>query len=530
MHKNEYRPPDRSRKQRFLTQDEIEQGKKARWTELEITGPVRALSPSLWNLNHLTALYLNDNNLQRLPPEVCLLNNLLHLDLSSNKLRSLPVELGNMLHLRELLLNYNQLRVLPYELGRLFQLQTLGLTGNPLQQELIELYSQPNGTSELVSYLLDNMHHPLDQPERQWIVLGEPSRTSFVFSLMCYNVLCDKYCTRQIYGYSPSWCLRWDHRQRLILDEICNYNADIICLQEVETCEFIDTFRPELKRHGYQGIFSPKSRAKTMHDDLSRNVDGCAIFWKQDKFQLLEEHLIEFNQLAIKNSGGDEDMLNRVMTKDNIALAAVFKTAVPGGIVEEDQSQKLVVCNAHMHWDPEFSDVKIVQAFLLTTELDRIVKQASPGHQAKDVPLIMCGDYNSLPGSGVAEFIRSGRVGVNHCDFQKLQYNKKLTKMNPKNGEVRPETDAFLRHPFHFQAAYDQDLMPYTNFTYDFKGVIDYIYHSTPHLKTLGVLGGIDDVWSRNIAGFPNPVIPSDHLSLLSEFELIPANENNRKT
>lgn len=47
------------------------------------------------------------------------------------------------------------------------------------------------------------------------------------------------------------------------------------------------------------------------------------------EFQLQEEHLIEFNQLAIKNSGGDEDILNRVMTKDNIALAAVFKTAGP---------------------------------------------------------------------------------------------------------------------------------------------------------------------------------------------------------
>ena len=32
----------------------------------------------------------------------------------------------------------------------------------------------------------------------------------------------------------------------------------------------------------------------------------------------------------------------------------------------------MVVCNAHMHWDPEFSDVKMIQAFLLTTELDRI--------------------------------------------------------------------------------------------------------------------------------------------------------------
>lgn len=89
-----------------------------------------------------------------------------------------------------------------------------------------------------------------------------------------------------------------------------------------------------------------------------------------------------------------------------------------------------------MHWDPEFSDVKIVQAFLLTTELDRIIKQSTPGASSKDIPIIMCGDYNSLPGSGVAEYIRTGRVGLSHVDFQKLQYNKKLVKMNPKNGEV----------------------------------------------------------------------------------------------
>ena len=67
--------------------------------------------------------------------------------------------------------------------------------------------------------------------ERPWLVLDEPSKYSFVFSLMCYNVLCDKYCSRQIYGYSPRWSLRWDHRQRLILDEICNCNADVVCLQ-----------------------------------------------------------------------------------------------------------------------------------------------------------------------------------------------------------------------------------------------------------------------------------------------------------
>lgn len=48
---------------------------------------------------------------------------------------------------------------------------------------------------------------------------------------MCYNVLCDKYATRQMYGYCPSWALEWDYRKKGILDEIRHYSADIISLQ-----------------------------------------------------------------------------------------------------------------------------------------------------------------------------------------------------------------------------------------------------------------------------------------------------------
>lgn len=39
-----------------------------------------------------------------------------------------------------------------------------------------------------------------------------------------------------------------------------------------------------------------------------------------------QEQLVEFNQLAIEHANGHEDMLNRVMTKDNIALAALLQT------------------------------------------------------------------------------------------------------------------------------------------------------------------------------------------------------------
>lgn len=51
------------------------------------------------------------------------------------------------------------------------------------------------------------------------------------FSVMCYNVLCDKYCTRQIYGYCPSWALDWEYRKTAILKEILHYQADILGLQ-----------------------------------------------------------------------------------------------------------------------------------------------------------------------------------------------------------------------------------------------------------------------------------------------------------
>ncbi len=62
--------------------------------ELEVTGNVRNLSPTLWTLSQLTVLYLNDNQLTRLPSEIACLINLVTLDLSNNKLRNLPSEIG----------------------------------------------------------------------------------------------------------------------------------------------------------------------------------------------------------------------------------------------------------------------------------------------------------------------------------------------------------------------------------------------------------------------------------------------------
>lgn len=113
------------------------------------------------------------------------------------------------------------------------------------------------------------------------------SRPTSMFTVMCYNVLCDKYATRRMYGYCPNWAMAWNYRRENILSEIRLYTADIISLQELETEQFYSYFSPELKKDGYDGIFFPKSRAKTMSENDRKHVDGCAIFYRNDKYVLL---------------------------------------------------------------------------------------------------------------------------------------------------------------------------------------------------------------------------------------------------
>ncbi|XP_056587183.1 CCR4-NOT transcription complex subunit 6a isoform X2 [Triplophysa dalaica] len=537
MPKEKYDPPDPRRMYTIMSSEEMANGKKSYWAELEIVGRVRSLSSALWSLTHLTALHISDNSLSRIPPDIAKLHNLVYLDLSSNKIRSLPAELGNMVSLRELLLNNNQLRVLPFELGKLFQLQTLGLKGNPLAQEIMILYQEPDGTRRLLNYLLDNLAVSIEPPPpRSWIALQEPERTrpAALFSVMCYNVLCDKYATRQLYGYCPSWALNWDYRKKSIMQEILNCSADIISLQEVETEQYYNYFLVELKEQGYEGFFSPKSRARTMSECDRKHVDGCAIFYKTEKFSLVQKHTVEFNQLAMANSEGSEAMLNRVMTKDNIGVAALLELRKEmieqsaGKPMHGMEKQLLLVANAHMHWDPEYSDVKLVQTMMFLSEVKNIVDKAtrslklsSVSGETNAIPLVLCADLNSLPDSGVVEFLSSGGVDSTHKDFRDLRYIDSLTNFNcnGKNGT----SSTRITHGFKLKSAYEDVLMSYTNFTYDFKGIIDYIFYSQPVLNVLGVLGPLDPLWihENNVSGCPHPHIPSDHFSLFAQMELL---------
>jgi CCR4-NOT transcription complex subunit 6 len=128
-------------------------------------------------------------------------------------------------------------------------------------------------------------------------------------------------------------------------------------------------------------------------------------------------------------------------------------------------NQPLLVCTAHIHWDPEFCDVKLIQTMMLSHELRTILDEASqnfrPGHKPdpNSIQLLLCGDFNSLPDSGVIEYLTAGRVPSDHPDFKDFKYKSCLQRLS-----TREKSNEYT-HSFQLGTAYSEDIMPFTNYT-----------------------------------------------------------------
>ena len=231
---------------------------------------------------------------------------------------------------------------------------------------------------------------------------------------------------------------------------------------------------------------------------------------------------------------GSDAMLNRVMIRDNIGLAILLELKDPSVAHMYAYPQHILVTNTHIHWDPEYCDVKLIQAIMLLSELETIlisaqsekgigVKTRTPG--IPGVPIIMCGDFNSLPDSGVIEYFTNGRISTDHSDFLQYNYDGFFEATIRSTSTVRsPTGKPELRHPFNIKSCYTVDHMIHTNYTYDFKGIIDYIFYSSEFFQPLGLLGGVSNEWLKTfkVIGCPNPHYPSDHFPLFCELELMP--------
>ncbi|KAK6465812.1 Endonuclease/exonuclease/phosphatase [Scheffersomyces coipomensis] len=488
------------------------------WCQLDLSGQgLVHLSPKLFHYDFLESLYLNNNKLTEIPPIVKKLKNLRILDLSYNKINQVPPELGLCYNLRFLYLFDNNIETLPNEFGNLIELQFLGIEGNPIDPIFANLIAE-KGSKEFIKYLRDLKTQIAPQP-RPWLLLEDDgeiidpatnpeayaneTESPDSFTMLSYNTLCQHYATTKMYKYTPSWALDWEYRRNLLKEDILKFDCDIVCMQEVETKTFYDFWTPLLQERGYKGIFFNKTRSKTMSEADSKKVDGCATFYKANKFNLLQKQNFEYSSTCM---GSDKykktkDIFNRFMSRDNIALISFLQ--------HNETGEKILVVNTHLHWDPALNDVKTLQVGILVEELQGILKKfhhANSYDDIKNSSLIISGDFNSMVDSAVYQLLSTGSV-LKHKDLEGRDYG---------NFTV----DGF-RNNFKMRSAYDSiGELPFTNYTPAFIAVIEYIWYSTSTLRVKGLLGKVDEEFASHYIGFPNAFFPSDHIPLVTKFQI----------
>ncbi|KAG8371831.1 hypothetical protein BUALT_Bualt12G0004000 [Buddleja alternifolia] len=345
------------------------------------------------------------------------------------------------------------------------------------------------------------------------------------FTVLSYNILSDAYATSELYSYCPSWALSWTYRRQNLLREIVGYHADIVCLQEVQSDHFEEFFAPELDKHGYQALFKRKT-AEVFGGNIN-TVDGCATFFRRDRFSHVKKYEVEFNKAAqsltdaLVPSAQKKNALNRLV-KDNVALIVVLEAKFSNqGIDNLGKRQLVCVANTHVNVHQELKDVKLWQVHTLLKGLEKIATSA-------DIPMLVCGDFNSVPGSAPHALLAIGKVDPLHPDLAVdplgiLRPAGKLTHQLPLVSayssfargvglgiEQRRRIDPATNEPL------------FTNCTRDFIGTHDYIFYTADSLTVESLLELLDEESLRKDTALPSPEWSSDHIALLAEFRCKP--------
>lgn len=135
-----------------------------------------------------------------------------------------------------------------------------------------------------------------------------------------------------------------------------------------------------------------------------RKPDGCAICFKTSKFSLMSSNPVEFFRRDIP-----------LLDRDNVGLVLLLQPKFPC-----KTNAAICIANTHLLYNPRRGDIKLTQLAMLLAEIASV----APQKNGIFCPIIICGDFNSVPGSPLYRFIKEGKlnyeglaIGKVSCSF-----------------------------------------------------------------------------------------------------------------
>lgn len=313
-----------------------------------------------------------------------------------------------------------------------------------------------------------------------------------------YNILADLYADtdtarNELFPYCPAAVLALDYRKSLYLKEIAGYNADIVCLQEVDRGVFNDDLVPFLSTVGLTGVFNAKG---------GQVAEGLACFYRDSKFKLIESHSIILSD-AIKTEPVLQDLYSKILENEKLAERFLSRTtALQVALLESLQvpKKRLLVGNTHLYFHPNSDNIRLLQAACCFLYLENYLQKYQEDATSYTTSLIVGGDFNSCPEFGVYKLATEGFLPSTCIDW-KSNAEESVEGMN-------------LAHSLVLSSACGTP--QYTNFTQAFDGCLDYIFYDASVLDVTEVVPFPSHEQVTEHIALPNKVFPSDHIALVS--------------
>lgn len=312
--------------------------------------------------------------------------------------------------------------------------------------------------------------------------------------VVSYNILADIYAQTELsktvlYPYCPQYALQLDYRQNLIKKELAGYNADIICLQEVDKGVFVDSLTPALDAFGLDGVFRIKEKQH----------EGLATFYRRSKFQLLSSHDIVLSE-ALTSDPIHSTLLERVSANSALMDLIVKRSTTLQVSVLEDLNKpgrKVCVANTHLYWHPKGGNIRLVHMGVALQHLSHVISKVAPG-----APLVFCGDFNSTPNSGVFQLLSEAVVPLQHADWS----------------SSGPEESCSMELLSAFPPLLSACSQPaYTNYVGGFHGCLDYIFIQPDSMQVEQVIPLPSHQEVTTYEALPSVAHPSDHIALICD-------------
>lgn len=341
------------------------------------------------------------------------------------------------------------------------------------------------------------------------------------FRVLSYNILHEYGAKRLNRFHQGAW---YRGRVARLAAQIRQLSPDIACLQEVDDTT-LSTIMTELGSDFSCGV-------RMLNETLSPQ-DGCAILIRTSRFKVIgephcfrlrdvvQDHFPQAADIQARGAGLGAALWRELRAKMNLAVALHLRSCQSGQ--EGNMDPQLSVISSHLYWDPKYPDIKLLQAFFLASELSRF---------SGNGPAILGADMNSTPAlggdadgtgdlSGVYKLLTQGSVAPEHPHHPvTLRPSKSILRGVGLDDVPVLETEPFRSA---YQEAFGVE-GPYTNYTREFRGVLDYILYRGRGLHLCSAIPLPAPEKLKAAGPLPSIDFPSDHLPLVVDFTLGPCN------